>query len=190
MKGKNNKKSVNRNLAIAIAATVLFLILIIIGFGLGRYIFKIKNEARLYFYEYRIAESEILVSPETEYTGEEVTVTITTEKPGLSIQYHLAGDTNWINYTGPFSVKENTTVTARLVAEQFEGPETEKGIKNIAVAKIGDVTYKTLADAINACYEDSGDSKTTIQMLANSAENVVVPNGKNIVLDLCRKNFN
>lgn len=153
------------------------------GLAFAKYIFNNQNEAKLNFYEYRIAPSEIVISPE-EYTGDKVTVTITTEKPGLSIQYKLGDSDEWIDYTGSFSVDENTKVEARLVAKDFEGPVTDKDVTNIAVAKIGSTYYKTLEDAIKACPENAGNSQTKIEMLANVKESVIVPEGKNIILDL------
>lgn len=88
---------------------------------------------------------------------------------------------------GPFSISENVKINTRLVSEEdsFVGPITSKEIENIAVAKIGDEYFKTLADAILACPENSGNTKTKIEMLANTTESVVIPEGKNIVLDLC-----
>lgn len=155
-----------------------------IGLAFAKYISNQQNEAELNFYEYRIAPSEIVISPE-EYTGENVTVTITTEKPGLSIQYKLEDSDEWIDYTGSFSVDKNTKVEARLVAKDFEGPITDKDVINIAVAKIGDTYYKTLEEAIKACPENAGNSVTKIEMLANTNESVIIPEGKNIILDLC-----
>ena len=51
------------------------------------------------------------------------------------------------------------------------------------VAKIGEKTYYSLADAI-AAVPANGTEATTITLLANVTENVVVKDGKNIVLDL------
>ena len=178
---KQNKLIKQIAIVIAIAITIIGL-----QFGISKYVFREKNDAEVNFYEYRIAKNEIVISPET-YTGKEVTVEITTQKPGLSIQYKLEGSDEWIDYTGPFTVDENIQVDTRLVSEadDFEGPVTEKDITNIAVAKIGDQYFKTLADAIEACPENAGNTQTKIEMLTNVTESVVIPEGKNVVLDLC-----
>ena len=160
--------------------------IIALQFGISKYIINKNNDTEVNFYEYRIAPNEIVISPET-YTGEEVTVEITTKKAGLSIQYKLEGTDEWVDYTGPFSIDENVQIDTRLVSEadNFEGPVTEKDITNIAVAKIGDVYYKTLAEAIEACSENAGSTQTKIEMLTSVTESVVIPEGKNIILDLC-----
>lgn len=177
---KQNKLIKQIAIVIAIAITIIGL-----QFGISKYIFEQEDETQINFYEYRIAKSEIVISPET-YTGEEVTVEITTQKPGLSIQYQLEGTDEWIDYTGPFSVDDNIKVNTRLVSKQdnFEGPITDKDITNIGVARIGDTTYKTITEAIAACPENAGSTPTVIEMLTSTAESFVIPEGKNIVLDL------
>jgi len=178
-------KTINR-IKQVFAMFALIVTIIVLQFGISRYLVQAEKAIELNFYEYRVAESEIVISPET-YTGGEVSVEITTNKAGLSIQYKLGDSEEWIDYAGPFSVDENIKIDTRLVSEadSFEGPVTEKEIKNIAVAKIGDVYYKTLAEAIEACPENAANSQTKIEMLTNVEENVVIPEGKNIVLDLC-----
>lgn len=180
MKEKQKIKSVIVAIMIMLVSVSL---LGAIGLAFSKYIANLQNEAELNFYEYRIAPSEIIISPE-EYTGEDVTVTITTKKTGLSIQYKLGDSNEWIDYTGSFSVDKNTKVEARLVAKDFEGPITDKDVINIAVAKIGDTYYKTLEEAIKACPENAGNSVTKIEMLANTNESVIIPEGKNIILDI------
>lgn len=183
---KKNGNTGNNKIKQYLAVIAAIIVIVALQFGISKYIYNMQEEAEVYFYEYRIAETEIVVSPET-YTGEEVTVEITTQKPGLSIQYKLLGEDEWIDYTGPFAVYENTIVSARLVSkdDNFEGPITDKEIKNIAVAKIGDEYYKTLAAAIEACPENAGNTETKIEMLVSINESVVIPQGKNIILDLC-----
>ena len=183
----NSKKEKQQSKIKKILLIFVFILLIIaLQFGISKYISTTDQTHLLYFYEYRIQLSEIVLSTEN-YTGGEVTVEITTQKPGLSIQYQLGDSEEWIDYVGPFSVDENVKINTRLVSEpdNFTGPITSKEIKNIAVAKIGDQYFKTLAAAIDACAENAGDNKTKIEMLANIEENVVIPEGKNIVLDLC-----
>ena len=141
MSGNTNKRiSSNKKLKEIALVIAIILGIIVIQFGVSKYMFNKEKATQLNFYEYRIQQSEIVISPET-YTGEEVTVTITAEKPGLSVQYQLGNDGEWIDYTGPFSVDENTKINTRYVAakDNFEGPITDKDVKNIAVAKIGDI---------------------------------------------------
>ncbi|HBC84674.1 MAG TPA: hypothetical protein DCZ30_04475, partial [Clostridiales bacterium] len=131
MKDKQKKKSDFFIIStILIMLIIILLLCIIIGVAFAKYIFNETNGVQLHFYEYRIAEDEIKISPEG-YTTGKVTVTITTVKPGLSIKYKLEDNSEWINYTGPFNINENTKISARLVAENFEGPITEKEITNI-----------------------------------------------------------
>ena len=187
MNGNTNKRiSSNKKLKEIALVIAIILGIIAIQFGVSKYIFNKEKATQLNFYEYRIQQSEIVISPET-YTGEEVTVTITAEKPGLSVQYQVGNDGEWIDYTGPFSVDENTKINTRYVAakDNFEGPITDKDVKNIAVAKIGDTYYKTLEAAIAACPENAEDTQTKIEMLTDVTESVVIPAGKNVLLDLC-----
>lgn len=190
MSGNTNKRiSSNKKLKEIALVIAIILGIIVIQFGVSKYMFNKEKATQLNFYEYRIQQSEIFISPET-YTGEEVTVTITAEKPGLSVQYQLGNDGKWIDYTGPFSVDENTKINTRYVAakDNFEGPITDKDVKNIAVAKIGDTYYKTLEAAIAACPENAEDTQTKIEMLTDVTESVVIPAGKNVLLDLCGVN--
>ena len=187
MSGNTNKRiSSNKKLKEIALVIAIILGIIVIQFGVSKYMFNKEKATQLNFYEYRIQQSEIVISPET-YTGEEVTVTITAEKPGLSVQYQVGNDGEWIDYTGPFSVDENTKINTRYVAakDNFEGPITDKDVKNIAVAKIGDTYYKTLEAAIAACPENAEDTQTKIEMLTDVTESVVIPAGKNVLLDLC-----
>lgn len=183
-------ESQNKRLKQIIGIVAIVVTIIALQFGVSKYIFNREKATQLNFYEYRIQPNEIVISPET-YTGEEVTVTITTdtEKTGLSIQYQLGDNGEWIDYVGPFAISDNTRINTRLVSETdyFKGPVTNKDITNIAVAKIGDEVFKTLAQAIGACPENPGDSQTKIELLANITENAVIPEGKNVQLDLCGK---
>ena len=183
-------KCQNKRLKQIIGIVAIVVTIIALQFGVSKYIFNREKATQLNFYEYRIQPNEIVISPET-YTGEEVTVTITTdtEKTGLSIQYQLGDNGEWIDYVGPFAVSDNTKINTRLVSEEefFKGPVTHKDITNIAVAKIGNEYFKTLVEAIEACPENAGDSQTKIELLANITENAVIPEGKNVQLDLCGK---
>ena len=204
MKGNQNK----RVKSIAILAAVV-LGIIALAFGVAKFVLQ-KNDKDniLNFYEYRIQTQEISFSPNDEYTGGEVTVTINPSILGIAnvgktgsqlmtIEYKLTelddntplGDTGWTTYTGPFNVDHNMKVNARLVSASdynFKGPVTDKDITKIAVAKIGDKTYKTLAEAITAWGNLSNAEKENakIEMVANTNESVTIPSGENVVIDL------
>lgn len=60
---------------------------------------------------------------------------------------------------------------------------TVKPLKEVAVAKIGDILYPTLAKAIEDV-PDNGESATTVTLIKDSTENVTIPSGKSIILDL------
>ena len=158
-----DKKMLKLRATIIIAVTIS---VIIIPMVMARYLLGWGSKADLTFYEYVVKSEEILISPTT-YTGEgdDVSISIagnhfTQEQlndAGLRVQYKKAGDSSWTDYVygTTFKVTDNTTITARFVADNFEGPTTEKKIENIAVAKIPSgngeyVYYKTLEQAIDA----------------------------------------
>lgn len=60
---------------------------------------------------------------------------------------------------------------------------TVKPLNEVAVAKIGDILYPTLAKAIEAVPDDGGNA-TTVTLIKDSTENVTIPSGKSITLDL------
>ena len=68
-----------------------------------------------------------------------------------------------------------------------EGGETAGGEPSSVekVAKIGDITYNTLNEAVAA----AADNNSTVTLLKNTAEDVTVPSGKDIILDLNGKNL-
>ena len=194
--------------------TAIILGIIALAFGVSKYILRATDEDKaLSFNEYRIQSSEITLAPEN-YTGGEVTVTITpaildeanTGKSGsqqMTIQYQITElndvtgvvENNWVDYTGPFNVDHNVNINTRLVSasdENFKGPVTDKDVTNIAVAKIGSTTYKTLAEAITAWTNLSSSEKASakIEMLANTDENVTIPQGESVVIDLSGFNVN
>ena len=176
--------NINKKIKVLFIVIAMILAIITINFGISKFRLASKNTVELKFYEYKIAENEIQVSPQ-EYTQQAV-IKITTQKPGTKIQYKLADDSDWISYTNEFVINNNTTISARLVGitEQFEGPVTKKSVTNIAVAKIGEKTYKTVKEAIADCEENAENTETKIEMLADVVEAFEIPVGKNIVLDL------
>lgn len=199
VKNKNSFSKHGDKKMLKLRATIIIAVMIsviIIPMVMARYLLGWGSKADLTFYEYVVKSEEILISPTT-YTGEgdDVSISIagnhfTQEQlndAGLRVQYKKAGDSSWTDYVygTTFKVTDNTTITARFVADNFEGPTTEKKIENIAVAKIPSgngeyVYYKTLEQAIDAV----GDTKATIIMVADTKEHVTVPANKDIVLDL------
>ena len=169
-----NKPKRTKSVKSILVAFAVILSIIAVFFGSAIYLLSLKDVKEISFYEYAIRMHEINISPET-YTGDYVEVSITIDNvhfteeelknAGLSIEYKVGDNDTWTKYTGPFAVRENTKITARFVAEDFEGPITEKDIKNIAVAKIGDKYYKTLQEAIDDCPDNAGDKQTKIEML-------------------------
>lgn len=55
---------------------------------------------------------------------------------------------------------------------------TVKSMKDVAVAKIGDTYYKTLAKAVAAA------DNATVTLLKNTTEDITIPDGKTVTLDL------
>ena len=215
-----NENQNKRLKSIAISAAII-LGIIALAFGVSKFI--VSHEAKekaLNFNEYRVQANEISFSPSDEFTGEEVTVTISPSileiandgKTGndlMKIQYQVTElnsetgvvESNWVDYTGPFSVDHNAKVNTRLVTQgntnstldmDFTGPVTSKDITNIAVAKIGTTTYKTLAEAITAWNEMSSAEQQgkKIEMVANASENIIIPQGENVIIDLSGYNIN
>ena len=76
----------------------------------------------------------------------------------------------------------NTDVSA-YVADGYTYNSETKTVEPLgetnAVAKVGDTYYKTLADAVTAA-----DTTTTVTLLKDTTENVTIPTGKTITLDL------
>ena len=175
-----------KKLSTRIIMLLAVVLTIIVQIAFARYVINHRNNAEIKLFEYRIANDEIQLSTES-YTGESIEITITAEKNGLEVEYKI-GDGEWTTYTGPFSIDQNDTISTRYVsdADDFEGPITTKDVTNIAVAKIGSTTYKTLEEAIAAV--PATGVKTTIEMLASTTENVTVPTEKDIVLDLAGNN--
>ena len=184
------KEFLNKRVKLILGIVAIIVAIITAQVGYSKYVLNRTEDTELKFFEYRIDVSEILVkkggntlSP-GQYTAGPVEVEITAQKQGMNVEY-TTGDGTWHTYTGPFTVADNVTVQARYVAAdpntEFTGPETPKTVDNIAVAKIGNTTYKTLAEAIAAVTEST---QTTIEMVADTSENVTVPANKNITLDL------
>ena len=207
-----------KSIAIAVA---IILGITALAFGVSKFVLSQKTQDKaLNFSKYRVQVSEIGFSPKdatagaNDYTGGEVKVEITpsiladanngkTDDKLMTIQYQLTetnsqtgvDETKWVDYTGPFYVDHNVTVNTRLVSvtdENFKGPVTSKDVTQIAVAKIGTTTYKTLAEAITAWNEMSSVEQQgkKIEMVANTTENVTIPQGKNVIIDLCGFNIN
>ena len=149
------QQKTNKRIKLIAIAVAIVLAIIAITFGVAKYKKNKKDEVTLNFFEYRIKpeEGEVVVTPQT-FTREEITVALsskdlvggnkgkTNDKDMLVIQYQFGNKEDlkadgWVNYTGPFSVSNNTKIFARLYSPQesseyaFYGPETEINIKNI-----------------------------------------------------------
>ena len=214
-----NEKQIKRLKSIAIIAAIIMGI-IALAFGVSKYILSRQSQDKaLNFNEYRVQTNEISFSP-SDYTGGEVTVTIAPSilsaansgKTGIDvmkIQYQVTElnsqtgvvENNWLDYTGPFNVDHNVKINTRLVTQgntnstldmDFTGPVTEKDVTNIAVAKIGTTTYRTLAEAITAWNEMTAQEQQDkkIEMIANTSENITIPQNKTVIIDLCGFNIN
>lgn len=73
----------------------------------------------------------IVLSTET-LTNKDVDVTINTNEVNGKVEYRLEGQSGWTTYTGKFSVKDNTTIYARVYDEAGNLSDTvEKKITNI-----------------------------------------------------------
>ncbi|MBR2241011.1 MAG: InlB B-repeat-containing protein, partial [Clostridia bacterium] len=213
----------NQNKRLKSFAIIVAIVLGIIALTFAVSKFIVSHEAKenaLNFNEYKVQTSEISFSPSDEFTGEEVTVTISSSileaanngKTGIDlmkIQYQVTElnsqtgvvESNWEDYTGPFSVDHNAKVNTRLVTQgntnttldmDFIGPVTSKDITNISVAKIGTTAYKTLAEAITAWngMSSADQQGKKIEMVANANENITIPQGKNVIIDLSGYNIN
>ena len=184
-----NTKTLTKRLLQFFAMIAAIVAIVLVQIRVAKYLITRRDEAEINLYEYRIAVSEIELDPGAgTYTGSGVDITITASRPdvpNLSVEYKV-GDGAWTPYTGPFTVTDNGSVSARYVSsiDNFEGPVTEINVTNIGVARIGSTVYKTLAEAIEACPLNAGNTQTTIEMLADVTENVTIPATKNIVIDL------
>lgn len=89
-----------------------------------------------------------------------------------------------INLTGGTYSSDVTS----LLTKSYEAVNNGDGtwtVENAAVAKIGDVEYKSLSAAIAAA-----TAGQTIKLVDNVEENVTIPAGKNITIDLDGKTLN
>lgn len=208
------KKQSNDIKLIALFIAII-LIIIALVFGVSKFILKDQDEnTPIQFNEYKVQEQEIVLSSE-EYTGDSIIVTVTPSilpvvnsgKTGIDVmklQYQITepdailsnNDNDWIDYIEPVEVDHNSTFNTRLVTRghtdtslemDYTSPVTSREINNIAVAQLGNKTYKTLAEAITAWGDLTTEEKqtSTIQMLANTSENIIIPQTEEIKIDLC-----
>lgn len=79
----------------------------------------------------------------TEWTNQDVTVTITKPESEYTIEYTIDDNTNWIEYTDEFKIEQNSVIHARLAKETNKGQKVNHEIGNID--KIGpQFTEKTV----------------------------------------------
>lgn len=208
-------KKQSNNIKLIALFIAIILIIIALVFGVSKFILKDQDEnTPIQFNEYKVQEQEIVLSSE-EYTGDSIIVTVTPSilpvvnsgKTGIDVmklQYQITepdailsnNDNDWIDYIEPVEVDHNSTFNTRLVTRghtdtslemDYTSPVISREINNIAVAQLGNKTYKTLAEAITAWGDLTTEEKqtSTIQMLANTSENITIPQTEEIKIDLC-----
>ena len=79
----------------------------------------------------------------TEWTNQDITVTITKPESEYTIEYTINDNTNWIEYTDEFKIEQNSVIHARLAKETNKGQKVDHEIGNMD--KIGpQFTEKTV----------------------------------------------
>lgn len=84
---------------------------------------------------------------------------------------------------GTFSSDVTNYVAENYTCIQNNGKYTIKALNEVAVAKIGDDLYPSLAKAIEAV-PDNGESATTVTLVKNTAEDITIPAHKKVALEL------
>lgn len=84
---------------------------------------------------------------------------------------------------GTFSSDVTNYVAENYTCIQNNDKYTVKALNEVAVAKIGDILYPTLAKAIEAVPND-GKSATTVTLIKDSTEDVTIPANKKVALEL------
>ena len=84
---------------------------------------------------------------------------------------------------GTFSSDVTNYVAENYTCIQNNDKYTVKALKEVAVAKIGDILYPTLAKAIEAVPDDGGNA-TTVTLIKDSTEDVTIPANKKVALEL------
>lgn len=83
---------------------------------------------------------------------------------------------------GTFSSDVTSYVAENYTCIQNNDKYTVKALNEVAVAKIGDILYPTLAKAIEAVPDDG--SATTVTLIKDSTEDVTIPANKKVALEL------
>lgn len=84
---------------------------------------------------------------------------------------------------GTFSSDVTSYVAENYTCIQNNDKYTVKALNEVAVAKIGDILYPTLAKAIEAVPDDGGNA-TTVTLIKDSTEDVTIPANKKVALEL------
>lgn len=84
---------------------------------------------------------------------------------------------------GTFSSDVTNYVAENYTCIQNNDKYTVKALNEVAVAKIGDILYPTLAKAIEAVPDDGGNA-TTVTLIKDSTEDVTIPANKKVALEL------
>lgn len=84
---------------------------------------------------------------------------------------------------GTFSSDVTSYVAENYTCIQNNDKYTVKALNEVAVAKIGDILYPTLAKAIEAV-PNNDESATTVTLIKDSTEDVTIPANKKVALEL------
>ena len=95
----------------------------------AKYVIKVSNEIELKLKLVQMSGEDIKITPE-EWTNENVTVTINTNKSG-EVYYKINESGEWKKYEKNFEVEENCKIYAKIKYEDGESNEVEKEVTNI-----------------------------------------------------------
>lgn len=101
----------------------------------------------------------------TEWTNQDVTVTITKPESEYTIEYTIDDNTNWIEYTDEFKIEQNSVIHARLAKGANKGQKVDYEISNID--KIGP---QFIEKTVNA---DKNDEATIIVNASDNLSGIV-----------------
>ena len=95
----------------------------------AKYVIKVSNEIELKLKLVQMSGEDIKITPE-EWTNENVTVTINTNKSG-EVYYKVNESGEWKKYEKNFEVEENCNIYTKIKYTDGESPETVKEVTNI-----------------------------------------------------------
>jgi len=179
---KKNNKILLILIAIIMSVSTLFL-------ANARYAEIQEISVELNFNQYRILESEMIVNPE-EQNIKEVEVSITSDKTdkGLTVKYQIGEDGEWLDYTAPFKIQDNTVVNVKYVGEDFDGPVTSREITNIlapaakTIINGEETEFYSVQEAIDSVGTKSGAQVVVTKRTVD--ENITIGEDQDVILDL------